>query len=80
MYMAKKKQLQTNTGFPLLERLLEQEKPDLSRMKAHYELLIKKSKVCKKPQEKIAAKQAAIAYEHFFELVNHLVKVRSKLI
>ena len=67
-------------GYPNLEALIEQPKPDLSLMKEHQKALEALSKTAKTAKEKGAAKQAVVAYSRFFELFDKIMEVKAKML
>lgn len=77
--MKNKESKSESLGYPTLETLIEQPKPDLSEMKAHQKTLADLSKTAKTAKEKASAKQAVIAYDRFFELFDKIMEVRNKL-
>jgi hypothetical protein len=68
-------------GYPGIEALLEQDKPDLSAMLASHAQLVE---LCKAKagisKEKAAAKNAGLAYDQFFHLFSDLLQVKQKMI
>lgn len=66
-------------SYPFLERLLDQDKPDFSKMQARYHELQDMVQHSKSAKDKAAAKQAAVAYERFFELIKYLLDVKLQL-
>ncbi len=71
----------TSMGYPSIEALLEQNKPDLTDMLAHHQQLVELSQVrAGIPKEKAAAKSAALAYDQFFDLFSSLLQVKQKMI
>lgn len=78
--MKSKEKESKSFGYPSLEALIEQPKPDLSAMKAHQKTLENLSKTGKTAKEKASAKQAVVAYTRFFELFDKIMKVKAELI
>lgn len=71
----------TSMGYPNLEALLEQDKPDLSAMLMRHEQLVELSQArAGIPKEKAAAKSSALAYDQFFDLFSTLLQVKQKMI
>ena len=77
--MKSKENKSESMGYPSLEALIEQPKPDLSAMKAHQKSLESLSKTAKTAKEKAGAKQAVVAYTRFFELFDKIMKVKTEL-
>lgn len=77
--MKSKENKSESLGYPTLESLIEQPKPDLSAMKTHQKTLEALSKTAKTAKEKASAKQAVAAYARFFELFDKIMEVRAKL-
>lgn len=78
--MKSKENKSESIGYPTLEALIEQPKPDLSAMKFHQKTLESLSKTAKTAREKASAKQAVVAYTRFFELFDKILEVKAKLI
>lgn len=68
-----------NMGFVALEKLLEEDQPDLETMRANMKKLSDLAKSSKNTKEKAAARKASIAYQRFFEMLEELMKVRQRL-
>ena len=77
--MKEKESKSESMGYPSLEALIEQPKPDLSGMKAHQKSLESLSKTAKTAKDKAAAKQAVVAYTRFFELFDKIIEVKTEL-
>ena len=78
--MKSKENKSESLGYPTLESLIEQPKPDLSAMKTHQKALESLSKTAKTAKEKASAKQAVVAYARFFELFDRILEVRAQLV
>ena len=78
--MKDKEKKSESMGYPALEALIEQPKPDISGMKAHQKTLLSLSKTAKTAKEKASAKQAVVAYDRFFELFDKIMEVKAQLI
>lgn len=78
--MKDKEKKSESVGYPTLEALIEQPKPDLSAMKTHQKVLEGLSKTAKTAKEKASAKQAVVAYTRFFELFDKIMEVKAQLI
>ncbi|MEI6805912.1 MAG: hypothetical protein WCK49_05335 [Myxococcaceae bacterium] len=78
--MKDKEKKSESIGYPTLEALIEQPKPDLSAMKSHQKTLEGLSKTAKTAKEKASAKQAVTAYSRFFELFDKIMQVKAELI
>lgn len=71
----------TSMGYPSIEALLEQDKPNLSAMLVHHQELVDLSQAkAGITKEKAAAKSAAIAYDQFFDLFSTLLQVKQQMI
>lgn len=78
--MKNKENKSESIGYPALEALIEQQKPDLSAMKAHQKALEDLSKTAKTAKEKASAKQGVVAYTRFFELFDKIMEVKAQLV
>jgi hypothetical protein len=78
--MKNKENKSESLGYPTLEALIEQTKPDLAAMKTHQKALEALSKTGKTAKEKASAKQAVIAYTRFFELFDKIMEVKGQLV
>lgn len=78
--MKDKEKKSESMGYPTLEALIEQPKPDLSLMKKHQSDLESLSKTAKTAKEKASAKQAVVAYQRFFELFDKIMKVKGQIV
>ena len=73
------KSADTSAGYPTLEALIEQPSVDFAPMKARRVQLVDLSRSAKLAQDKAAAKQASVAYDRFFKLVDELLQIKAKM-
>lgn len=78
--MAEQNQDPMKGRYPMLEALLDQEKPDLAGLRATYEKLQDLAKNGSGNKEKHAAAAGEKAYETFFNLMGHFGEVKEHLL